>query len=118
MLKYFNGIPVLVENTISKESKEEAFYISYNPSHRDYGVDTTALVITIGNNERQVYYVLKGNHSKPYEECTTLAECLSYYTEHESEIHSFSDAFEHGTLVVGQTETTDHPKKNAGEWSV
>ena len=95
MIKYFNGIPIIVNNTITKNSKEEKYYISYNPSKRDYGVDTTALVITIGDNERQVFYILKGNHSGRYENCEDLKECINYFVNNKERTHAFSDAFEH-----------------------
>lgn len=95
MIKYFNGIPISVNNTITKNSKEEKYYVSYNPSKRDYGVDTTALVITIGDNERQVFYILKGNHSGQYENCKDLKECISYFVNNKECIHEISDAFEH-----------------------
>lgn len=95
MIKYFNGIPVVVNNTITKDSKEEQYYISYKPSKRDYGVETTALVITIGENERQVFYILKGNHSSSYENCKDLKDCIRYYVNNKEFIHEFSDTFEH-----------------------
>lgn len=95
MVQFYKGIPLMVENTISKESKEEKYYISYNPSTRTYGTTTTALVITIGNNERQLFYILNGNHSKQYNECKTLEECISYYRENFELSHKYSDKFEH-----------------------
>jgi hypothetical protein len=95
MIKYFNGIPVSVNNTITKNSKEENYYISYNSSKRDYGVDTTALVITIGDNERQVFYILEGNHSAQYENCKDLKECISYFVNNKECVHKYSDRFEH-----------------------
>ena len=95
MIKYFNGIPIMIENTITTDNKEEKYYISYNPSRRDYGIDTTALVITIGNNERQVFYILKGNHSEQYENCKDLKECIGYFVNNKESIHQFSDVFEH-----------------------
>lgn len=99
MIKYFNGVPVLIPNTISKSSEEEKYYISYNPSRRDYGVDTTALVITIGDNERQVYYILKGNHKEAYDNCKNLKECVAYFVENKTIVHDFSDKFEHEDLI-------------------
>lgn len=95
MLKFFNGIPILIENTITKDSKEENYHISYNPSYRDYGIDTTALVITIGDNERQVFYILKGNHSTQYEKCENLKDCIRYFVNNKEDVHKFSDVFEH-----------------------
>ena len=95
MIKYYNGIPVHVPNAITANNTEEKYYVSYNPSFRDYGVDTTALVITIGENERQVFYILKGNHTERFGKCTNLNECLDYYVENKDLQHKMSDSFEH-----------------------
>lgn len=95
MLKFFNGMPVVITNKITNENKEEKYHISYNPSARDYGVDTTALVINIGDNERDVYYILSGNHSEQYGNCKNLKECLTYYTSNKELQHKFSSEFEH-----------------------
>lgn len=99
MIKFFNGIPVAVNNTITKSSEEENYYISYNHSRRDYGVDTTALVITIGNNEKEVFYILKGNHSKQYVECKDLKDCINYFMSNKEYIHEYSNVFEHQYLL-------------------
>lgn len=99
MIKYVDGIPIFVNNTITTNSKEEKYYVSYNPSYRDYGIDTTALVVTIGNNERQVFYILKGNHSEQYSNCDSLKECIRYYVKNKDRAHKFSDAFEHENLI-------------------
>lgn len=99
MIKFFNGIPIVINNTIIKDSKEENYYISYNPSKRDYGVDTTALVITIGNNERQVFYTLKGNHTEQYKNCENLKDCVNYFINNKEYAHKFSDVFEHEYLI-------------------
>lgn len=99
MIKFFNGIPVSINNTITKSNDEEQYYISYNPSRRDYGVDTTALVITIGNNERQVFYILKGNHKDQYANCKNLKECVKYFVSNKEYIHEMGDAFEHEYLA-------------------
>ena len=99
MIKYFNGIPINIPNTIVKDSKEENYYVSYNPSARDYGVDTTALVVTIGNNERQVFYILEGNHEKQYGNCKDLKECVKYFKDNEEHKHKFSEKFEHDYLI-------------------
>ncbi|MGX1195806.1 hypothetical protein [Metabacillus sp. SLBN-84] len=99
MIKTFDGIPVLIPNKITSSNEEEQYYISYNPSIRDYGVDTTALVITIGDNERQVFYILKGNHSAQYEDCKDLKECIHYFVSNKELMHKFSDAFEHQSFI-------------------
>ncbi|MDA1675589.1 hypothetical protein [Bacillus cereus group sp. TH152-1LC] len=99
MIKFFNGVPIMINNTITKNSEEEKYYISYNPSHRDYGIDTTALVITIGDNERQVFYILKGNHKEQYENCKNLKDCVAYFVSNEEHAHKISDKFEHQHLI-------------------
>lgn len=98
MIKFFNGIPINVPNTITKNSEEEKYYISYNPYESHYGGATTALVITIGNNERQVFYILKGNHSEQYENCKDLKECVNYFVSN-NHLAEFSDPFEHEYLT-------------------
>ena len=57
---FFDGVPVQVNNTISKE--DDAFYVSYNPIIADYGVDTTALYI----RETNQYLILAGDHREEY----------------------------------------------------
>ena len=99
MIKFFNGIPITINNTITQTDKDETYYISYNPSKRDYGTDTTALFITIGDNERSVFYILKGNHSEQYTNCKDLKDCISYLMNNKEYIHEFSDEFEHGYIL-------------------
>lgn len=99
MIKFFNGVPIVINNTITKSSEEEKYYISYNPSYRDYGVDTTALVITIGNNERQVFYILKGNHQEQYETCENLKDCIAYFVRNKENAHEMGDVFEHEHVI-------------------
>jgi hypothetical protein len=99
VVEYFKGIPIFSNNTITKDSKEENYYVSYNPSYRDYDIDTTALVITIGNNERQVFYILKGKHTEQYGECKDLKECVNYLMKNKELMHKFSDKFEHEHLL-------------------
>lgn len=99
MIKFFNGVPVRIENTITSNSEEEKYYVSYNSSTRDYGIDTTALVITIGDNERQVFYTLKGNHSEQYDNCKNLKECVTYFNNNKESAHEICDVFEHEHLI-------------------
>lgn len=95
-----NGVPIIVDNEIVNDNKKENYYVSYNNKTRDYGVATTALVITIGNNERELYYILKGNHSAEYENLKSLAECVNYFFNNIGNKHSFSDEFEHEHLIA------------------
>lgn len=99
MIKHFNGVPVLIPNTITTSNDDEQYYISYNPSRRDYGVDTTALVITIGNNERTLFYILKGNHADAFKECSDLTSCVRYFMDNEELIHPMGEPFEHQHLL-------------------
>ncbi len=72
-VKNIDGISVYVPNTVSFFSKEkfyvkdfekeyEGFYISYNPSSKDYGSDTTALVL----GQMEAFLILNGDHRENY----------------------------------------------------
>lgn len=98
MIKNYDGIPIFIPNTVVKENKSDNYYISYNPYYRDYGIDTTAIVITI-ENIRQLFYILKGNHSDKLNECKDLKECIKYYMDNKELIHSYSDEFEHEYIL-------------------
>ncbi|MNL90985.1 hypothetical protein D3C81_07110 [compost metagenome] len=99
MIKYYGGVPILITNEVVTSNSEDKYYVSYNKSTRDYGVDTTALVITIGNNEREIFYILKGNHSEQYKKCKNLSECVKYFIANLTSIHGFSSSFEHDHLL-------------------
>lgn len=99
MLKILGGVPLIINNIITKSSKEEKYNISYNYSKKDYGIDTTALVINIGDNERDVYYILKGNHSEQYTNCKNLKDCINYFKNNKECTHKFSSVFEHEYLL-------------------
>ncbi|MBA4293774.1 hypothetical protein C0431_12500 [bacterium] len=92
-VKYFNGVPIFVPNSIPK--KGEGYYVSYNPSARDYGVDTTALVVRVDNGNRDVYYILSGDHVEDYNACDSLDDCLRYLFDHEDQLHHMSEPIEH-----------------------
>jgi hypothetical protein len=67
----------------------DGFYVSYNPDPRDYGSDTTALVV--GQMER--FYVLVGDHRAQYAELVDhgFDACLAYFQGHLDQAHRFSD---------------------------
>ena len=98
MVYFVNGIPITAPNSIVKDNKEEKYYISYNPSIRDYGTKTTALVIN-KDNKKELFYILKGDHSKQYANCKDLKECINYFISNKKYIHEFSDEFEHGYML-------------------
>ena len=60
-------------NKVSNDT--EGFYISYNPSARDYGSNTTAIYIK-GSSQ---FLILNGDHSKQLNECLTLETAVSYF---------------------------------------
>lgn len=69
------------------------WYVSYNPSSRDYGCDTTALVLGQGEH----FLTLEGDHrealhaimddAKPF----TLTRCLRYVDDNKDKLHEMSD---------------------------
>ena len=89
-VEYFDGVPVFIPNKIMKENKEEKYYVSYNRSVRDYGVDTTALVV-FDENGNSIFYILKGNHAEKYHECEDLKECIDYFKNNIEFMHEYSD---------------------------
>jgi len=112
-IEYCNGIPILTLNTVSKTFKESdkvSYYISYNPSSRDYGCDTTALVIVnniptgkdfrtekltnkfVWNGEN--FYILNGDHSSAFSKCNSLQECIEYYKENLDKVNRLSSDIE------------------------
>lgn len=94
-LNFYKGLPVgAALNTITKQNKDDNYHISYLSSVRDYGVETTALVIVI-DGKRELYYILEGNHSKGYGQCNNLAECIKYYKDNIALKHKYSDKLEH-----------------------
>lgn len=86
---FANGIPLHTPNKISKDVKD--YYISYNPSSRDYGSDTTALVI----NETSQYLILNGDHRKEYNNCSSFKKSLKYFYDN---IEKANPKSEHGRL--------------------
>ena len=71
-VSFIGGVPIYQPNTVS--SSNEDFYISYNPSVRDYGTDTTALVI----HSTSQFLILAGNHAKQYEGLS-FEDSLAYF---------------------------------------
>ena len=97
---FSGGLPVFAGNSvIEKTAKDGPYHVSYLPSKRNYGVETTTISITIGNNERRLFYILKGDHREELGCCQTLKECIQYYQENQSLIHPYSDPFEHHYLL-------------------
>ena len=74
----------------TKDSPAGDFYVSYNPSSRDYGSDTTALVL----GDMDKFYILIGDHRKQYDAILSKGwdACLDYYKANMAEFgHKFSD---------------------------
>ena len=99
MIEYINGIPLSVPNEIVSDDRSEHYHVSYNGSRTNYGVDTTALVIRSEDNKSEVYYILKGNHSKQFRNCKNLKDCVRYFIANKDISHSYSDKFIHNHLI-------------------
>lgn len=93
------GIPMVVPNrTDDVDTHSKHWYISYNnhpSSRKDYGCDTTALVL--GNAE--CFFILNGDHREGFRACiecpdfsrSALVKCLTYLREHKEELNQYSD---------------------------
>ena len=87
-LAFYNGVPVVQTNQVTQDAPE--FYISYNPSIRDYGVRTTAIYIKSTGQ----FLILAGDHRQGYEGLK-FKEALEYFYAHVDEVVSQS---EHGKI--------------------
>ena len=97
---FYNGVPVVQNNKITENSPE--FYISYNPSIREYGVKTTALYI----KSTKQYLILVGNHSEQYAGLN-FKEALDYFYAHVGEAVAQS---EHGMIFKFENENAMYVK--------
>lgn len=90
MFKHQGPIPVTNEMTPNQVSDRTGYHLSYNPSARDYGVDTTAIVL--GNHS--LFFILKGDHRKALEAAADQGDkqaVLNYFIENIAHAHDFSD---------------------------
>lgn len=83
-VQFFNGVPIDVPNRITRTDPK--FYVSYNPSARDYGTDTTALYI----HETGQFLILAGNHATQYDGLS-FADALAYFYANVDKAVSQSD---------------------------
>lgn len=95
MLVFKDGIPILITNEII-DSGSKHWYISYNPSARDYGCKTTALVL----GDCEYFLVLNGDHRIGLRDAieatdggltTRLGRCLKYVRENKDKLNKCSD---------------------------
>lgn len=65
------------------------FYVSYDPSTRNYGCVTTALVL----GQMEKFYILKGDHREQYMKIMEQGfdKCLEYYKDNIADSHENSD---------------------------
>jgi len=70
-------------NTISNDAKD--FHVSFNPDSRDYGCETTALVI--GNH--QIFFVIDGDHRADMK--GSLSDCLLHVYRNADKLNNASD---------------------------
>ena len=76
---------ILLDSKIYK-----GFYVSYNTvDRREYGCDTTALVL----GQMQKFYILNGDHRIEYSKIIEqgFQKCLDYFKEHIAEINKYSE---------------------------
>lgn len=83
---FFEGMPVFVENEVREI--DDSFYISYNCSSREYGCDTTAIVL---EPQMSKFYILCGDHRKQYAAAGNLTACLEYFASRPELQHKYSD---------------------------
>lgn len=69
---FCGGVPISTPNTVTKQTRE--FHVSYNPSRRDYGTDTTAINIYSTSQ----FLILAGDHSAQLAGLS-LDECVAYF---------------------------------------
>lgn len=91
-IKNILGNPIGVPNLLTKQEKE--YYFSYNNYDTDesmYGSDTTALHI----NQTSQFLLLNGNHTKQYNNCSSLTDCIKHFY---ANIKQADDKSEHDKL--------------------
>lgn len=96
-IKFLGGVPITVPNrTDDVDTGSPHWYISYNNRDiRDYGCDTTALVL--GNGE--CFFVLNGDHREGLRNCiqsndlsrSPLVKCLAYLRAYKDKLSIYSD---------------------------
>lgn len=97
-LHWFDGVPVIVPNKIDEvETGSPHWYISFNSSVRDYGCQTTALVL----GQMEYFLILRGDHREGFSNAikntdfparTRLGACLQYVRDNRAELHEFSES--------------------------
>ena len=95
----FNGIPVVIPNkTDDVDTGSPHWYVSYNYSTRDYGCDTTALVLGQG----EYFIILDGDHRAAFNAVIASAAdkgwaysrldlCLQYVRENKNLLNKMSN---------------------------
>ena len=100
----FAGIPVVIPNkTDDVDTGSEHWYVSYNNRDiKDYGCDTTALVL----GQMEYFLILNGDHRAGLQaacmqeldlrtlkagQITRLGRCLRYVREHRDQLNEKSD---------------------------
>jgi len=87
----YNSVPGERDDLVGFNDKTyNGFYVSYNPSARDYGCETTALVL----GQMEKFYILKGDHREQYMKLMDQGfdKCLEYYKDNIADSHEHSDA--------------------------
>lgn len=77
--------------------KTDTHYISYNPSIRDYGTDTTAIYI----HETSQFLILAGDHTEELQGLT-LEDAVTYFYDNVEQAVSQSEHGQIFTFVDGK----------------
>ncbi|MCW3782913.1 hypothetical protein [Defluviimonas salinarum] len=90
MFKSQGRIPVTNETVLNMVSNHDGFHLSYNPMVRDYGCQTTAIVL--GNHA--LFFVLNGDHRNPLSQAVERGgkqAVIDYFIENVGQANSLSD---------------------------
>jgi len=71
----------------NRVTDHEGYHVSYNPSPRDYGCDTTALVL----GDHAIFLILKGNHYDALNQAPSMQAAVDYFIDHADLAHDYGD---------------------------
>lgn len=89
-------IPIINTRPLNRVVNFNGFHLSYDPSSRDYGSDTTGIVF-----KGRVFFVLNGDHSHGLHaavEAAGVQGAIDYFIEHQADANKSSEHL----MVCGQ----------------